>query len=85
MPKKAIKPIGKHKLLEKARFNFDVSGETVIGLHNTIVFMLSHVDQFVAEGNDCHHCIKAVQAFRTYLGKILEYSDAYVVQSKKLN
>lgn len=83
MTKRRNKIGSTHGKLEDVIFRFDVSGETVLALHNALSFVLKENDKYTAEVDDCETCIEAMIAFRRHMAHIVDNAPAYALKQKK--
>lgn len=71
-----------HGPLSKVVLSFEVPGESIIALHNALSYTLAHKEEFAAEADDCPTCLRAMEAFRRYLLRVIDHSPVYEIKGK---
>ena len=72
-----------HGTFERATFNFEVPGETILAVHNALAFTMAHHDQYAQESKECDHCFEAMYAMRRQLAQLIENATVYQKLFKK--
>lgn len=83
MKKTLKKVVNPHGPLGKMTVQFEAPGATLVAVHNALSFTLAHRDLYMAEADDCEHCVRAMEAFRRQIAHVVENAQAYEIKSNK--